>query len=152
MLDFLAQPVRALNTELLLFSPGWLVIAFWSILSAVISMILYKQLSPQQKIIDLGVDIKKLQQQLISSDAPLHEISSAMKSYITLSFKKVLIVLLPSLVSALPFLLVIPGLELSFSQMEIIHFGYEWMRHWIASVVFFSLATSLLLKHFFNIH
>jgi len=152
MLDFLAQPVHALNTELLLFSPGWLVIAFWSISSAAISMLLYKKLSPQQQIIDLGIDIKKLQQQLLSSDTSPQELPAVTRSYITLSFKKVVVVLLPSLVSALPFLLVIPGLELSFSQIDIIHFGYDWMRQWIASVVFFSLLTSLLLKHFFNIH
>ena len=152
VVSLLAQPVYLVNTWLLLVFPAWLVVAVWSVLSAAVSMLLYKRLSPQQKIAELTITIKNLQRQLLASDASPQELSGVMKRYISLSFSKVVVVLLPSLVSALPFLLVIPGLERSFSQMDIIHFGFDWMRQWITGVVFFALTTSLLLKYMFNIH
>jgi len=130
--------------------PSWAVIACWSALTSVVVMLLYRRLSPQEKMTGMIQEMKPLQKKMLSLDISPEEATSASLEYLRLSLKRVGITLVPMLLSSLPALLVWVALDNFYQQadvtVQVLTATPEWMGHWLTVFLFFSIIFSLALK------
>ena len=103
--------------DALFFLPPWLRICLYGAVAGAGAMLLYGRLSPQERL-------EGIQRALADARARMHaydgdevkEIGKLVKASLGLSFKQIRLVLLPTLLAALPVLLAIAWLEASYSH------------------------------------
>lgn len=130
--------------------PSWAVMACWSALTSVVVMLLYRRLSPQEKMTGMIQEMKPLQKQMLSLDASPEEAMVASLEYLRLSLRRIGMTLVPMLLSSLPALLIWGALTLFYQQPSVTPYVLSedmgWPAHWLSVFLFFSMIFSLALK------
>lgn len=115
-LDFLPGPVRVL---------------LWGTVLGAVAMGLYGLVSPQEKIGEAAEASAEARREMRQYDGTeLSVVWELSRASLKLSLRQFGLVLLPTLVAAVPVLLVIMGLETVYAETLMIPFGPEWFRSW----------------------
>lgn len=95
-------------------SPFWVVV-FWATMAGAVSMALYTFLTPQNKLLEIKKEIGKAQGELIRHEGDFAGLQKANAKVLKLSFKRLGLVLLPTLVALPPALFLIVWVDFAFS-------------------------------------
>jgi hypothetical protein len=79
-------------------------IVFWAVIMAVISMALYRLVSPQEKLARIKVDASRVRREVATFDGDFEQLSPLVRRSLSLSMQQIGLSLLPGLVASLPLL------------------------------------------------
>lgn len=99
------------------FLPALLRLLIWGVLGGVLSILCYGLLSPQKRISEVKVALRKAQGLLASSDDSFAELWSLITRTLSLSLKHLMLVFIPALLSSLPLIFLLVWASS--------HYGYE---------------------------
>jgi len=119
----------------------------WALIASMVTMELYRLLSPQVRIAELKQRFAEKKQALDSFDGEFEDAWPMMRSMLGAAFLRVAIVLPGTLVAALPLLLLLVWMYGAYQAESVLPFGPEWMRGWEFSFIAAMIAFSLLYKH-----
>jgi hypothetical protein len=89
------------------FLPDFLRLLAWGILGGVLSMVFYALLSPQTKISEVKVALREAQGLLATSDDSFDDLWQLIKKTLSLSFRHLMLVFIPALLSSLPLICIL---------------------------------------------
>lgn len=125
-------------------------VVFWSALTALLVMGLYRAVSPQKWLQENALSMRGLPQIMLSLQATPEEASAATLKYLRLSLQRMGMSVFPLLLASLPAIWIGAGLDAYFladaQNPEVLGFGPEWMRHWLFTYFMAALVFSLWLK------
>lgn len=142
-LDFPAPFFAAIDGGMASVLPALARLALWALLASIITMELYRLLSPQMKIAELKARFAERKQALDSFDGDFEEAWPMMRGMLGAAFMRVGIVLPGTLLAAVPLLLLLIWVDGAYASAEVLPFGPDWARGWefsfIAAMIIFSL-------------
>jgi hypothetical protein len=146
-LDFPAPVFAAVDGLMAKVLPPALRLALWALFAAIVTMELYRLLSPQARIFELKLRFAEKKQALDSFDGEFEDAWPMMRSMLGAAFMRVAIVLPGTLVAALPLLLLLVWIDRVYRAENVLPFGPGWVRGWEFSFIAAMIACSLLYKH-----
>lgn len=112
----LLNPVFDLAATLLqLLLPVWLTMILWAVALAWLCNFLYEWLAPTAALDNISAELKRLRSELIDGDHDFRGLLANIGHTLTLSLRQAGIALLPTLVSAIPFLMLLVWLSDSYT-------------------------------------
>ena len=121
-------------------------LAAWSIGSGVVSMLLYKLTSPQEKISELDIEAAGIRQALASHDGEFAEALPLIRSNLSVALRRLRVSLAPSLLAGAPIVLCLIGLDTVYRDFEFVSFGPTWLRWWVVGYFLVSSVAALAVK------
>ncbi|PRD45636.1 hypothetical protein C5748_00200 [Phyllobacterium phragmitis] len=107
LLDLPSPALSLIDGLLTRFLPPIGRIVLWAAIGAIVSMELYRLLSPQAQISRIKQDLLRVQQQLNDFDGPFEEAWKYIRRMLSLASRRVLIVFPATLIASLPVLILI---------------------------------------------
>lgn len=107
LLDLPAPALSALNDWLTGFLPTPMVIVLWAAAGAMLSMEIYRLLSPQRRIARMRQDLQAVKRRLDDFDGPFREAWRQICDMLSLALRRVALVVPATLVAMLPVLVLI---------------------------------------------
>ena len=147
LLDFPAPVFAALDGGMAALLPPLMRLALWALLASVVTMELYRLLSPQARIAELKAEFAAKKQALDAFDGDFEEAWPMMRGMLGAAFKRVGIVLPGTLVAAFPLLLLLVWIDSAYAGRDILGFGPSWVRGWEFAFIAAMIVFSLLYKH-----
>lgn len=123
----------------------------WAMISGVVSMLVYKKFSPQQRIKDLEQLAAAVQLELKEHQGDFAEALPLLRRNVGLALRRLQAALLPSVLAGLPVLLVLYGMDAIYQSETVLTFGPAWVRSWLAAFITVSCAAALITKSVFRI-
>ena len=113
------------------FSNSFIRISFWALISALVSSLVFKKLSSPEKISQLKIKLKNMQNQLNQHDGDFSELKGLAIGTIKLSIKRMVLTFIPALLASIPILFILTFLsnhyELQQPQLnENIRLSIDW--------------------------
>ena len=132
-------------------SLAWLVsdqlrLVTWASLSGVLSMLLYKFTSPQMRIRELDAEAAAIRKSLAAYDGEFAEALPLIRSNLTVALKRLRAAFAPALLSGLPILLCLIGLDAAYHDVRWIGWGPQWFSWWVTGYLLFSTVAALTVK------
>lgn len=149
-MDFLAFPVPffvTVDSMMALALPAVLRLAAWALFASIVTMELYRLLSPQAWIATLKKRFVEVKRALDSFDGDFEEAWPMMRSMLGAAFLRVGIVLPGTFVAALPLLLLLVWIDSAYADTSILGFGPQWMQGWEFPFIVAMIAFSFTYKH-----
>ena len=116
LLDLPAPLLQWLDDRLTMILPAALAVALWGAVAAVLSLELYRVTSPQKKIDRVRYEARAAQRELASYDGEFEGASPLIRRMLSLSLKRVLIVIPATLIAALPIVVLLAWLSNSYGH------------------------------------
>jgi uncharacterized membrane protein (DUF106 family) len=135
------------------FLPATVRVLLWGTVTGAITMGIYGLISPQEKIGEAAKrsnDARREMRQYDGTDmSVVWELS---RKSLKLSLRQFGLVLLPTLIAAIPVLVVITGLETVYLDTLMIPFGPEWFQSWYTVLLIGLSIGAVVVKVVFKIH
>lgn len=143
MLDLVFSPIDSA----LSFMPFWLRVSTWGLVLGAATMLIYKWLSPQEKITDIAerAAAARRQMQAYKGD-DMSEVMGLVKRSLALSFEQMKFVIGPTLVAAAPVLVAMYWMEGAWAGKEALAWGPEFVRTWHTTFLGAMSVSALALK------
>ncbi len=111
--------------------PFWLRATTWGLALGASTMLVYKWLSPQDKIADIAKEATAARREMQAYDGEdMSEVMTLAKRSLALSFEQMKYVIGPTLVAAAPVLVAMYWMEGAWAGIEALPWGPEWLRTW----------------------
>lgn len=146
LLDLPAPALSAVDGLLSPFLPPVTRLFLWAAVGAVLSMELYRLLSPQSRIAATKQAFDVARRRVSGFDGEFEEVWPDIRRVILLALRRIALVFPATVVASLPLVFVILWLDGHYGSRQILHFGPLWARGW--EVPFFAamLVFSLIFK------
>lgn len=130
---------------------AWLVndqlrLVIWASTSGILSMLLYKITSPQSRIRELDAEAVGIRKSLAAYDGEFAEALPLIRSNLVVALKRLRAAFAPALLSGLPILMCLIGLDAAFTDVRWIPFGPAWMGWWVTGYLVVSTIAALTVK------
>ena len=140
----------AIDATLSAFVPEILLIVLWGCVAGVAAMLLYRQTSNQERIREVKKDITHLRARILSPGLAQREVMSLSMQNLKSSFGLLGRVIVPSLLSVVPVLLIASWLQAGHCCRAFIDAGPQWIRGWefpyFAAIFLVALALKIRFK------
>ena len=127
-------------------------LVLWGAVCGVLSMLLYRWLSPQRRIEDLSRRSAEARSALSRYDGDLSGAWPLMASSLSVSLRHLALTLLPAVLASLPLILVLLWIGGAYSGVVCLPAGPAWLRGWQAPYFVSMVGASLLIKVLCRIH
>ncbi|WP_262690537.1 hypothetical protein [Kordiimonas aestuarii] len=128
--------------------PAAMRLALWALIASIVTMELYRLLSPQARIAELKLRFAQKKLALDSFDGEFEDAWPMMRDMLGAAFLRVGIVLPSTLVAALPFLFLVVCIDGAYADVDVLGLGPSWVRGWEPAFMGAMIVFSLLYKHF----
>ncbi len=115
LFDLPAPLLHSANAYLVDWTSPSLAIFLWAVIGAIICMEIYRKFSPQKRILQIKQDAASSQHQLAHFDGTMEEAWPLLRNMLSLSFRRVAIVLPATLISACPIIVLLVWLSNEYS-------------------------------------
>jgi hypothetical protein len=122
--------LSALDTGAARMAPEGVRLVLWALIAAIVSMELYRWLSPQARIKTMKVELQEAQRRLSGFDGEFSEGWPLVRRMLGLALTRVGLVLPATIAASLPLLVLILWLAVAYASREIVHAGPAWLRGW----------------------
>ena len=119
-----------IDASLSTFLPEILLIVLWGCVAGAAAMLLYRQTSNQERIRESKKNITHLRARMLSPGLPQREVMSLSVQNLKSSFGLLGRVIVPSLLSVVPVLLIASWLQVGHCCRAFIDAGPQWVRGW----------------------
>ena len=140
----------AIDASLSAFLPEILLIVLWGCVAGAAAMLLYRQTSNQERIREAKKDITHLRARMLSPGLAQREVMSLSMQNLKSSFGLLGRVIVPSLLSVVPVLLIASWLHAGHCCRAFIDAGPQWIRGWefpyFATIFLVALALKIRFK------
>jgi hypothetical protein len=121
-------------------------IVVWGLLAGAVSMWLYRLTSPQAKLEELGGRAADARRALNAHQGNFSDALVLMRTSCQLSLERLKVALVPSLLSGLPVVLLLIGLQTRFAKYTWTTAGPDWWQSWLTPFTVAAFASALSLK------
>lgn len=135
------------------FLPATLRIVIWGTVTGAITMGIYGLISPQEKIGEAAEKSAAARREMAGYDGTdMSIVWELSQKSLKAALRQFALVLLPTLVAAIPVLLVIMGLEAVYTDTLMVPFGPEWFQSWHTILLVGMSIGAVVVKVVFKIH
>lgn len=121
-------------------------IVAWGFLGGAVSMWLYRLTSPQSRLNELGTQAAEARRALNAHEGSFSDALVLMGTSCRLSLERLKVALVPSLLSGLPVVLLLIGLQSRFAAYTWTSAGPQWWQSWLTPFTIAAFASALTLK------
>ena len=121
-------------------------LVIWASTSGILSMLLYKLTSPQSRIRELDAEAADIRKSLAAYDGEFAEALPLLRSNLVIALKRLRAAFAPALLSGLPILLCLVGLDAVFHDTRWIPFGPSWLGWWVTGYLTVSTVSAVTVK------
>lgn len=132
--------------------PIWTKIGFWAVMCGIISMTLYRRLSPQQKLITLKEAQKNSRSTLRNYDGDMAGLYVLIGKDLNISFRHMGLMLIPTLIAITPVIYVMVELADYYQDVRVLPWHYDWIGSVEILFLLVMLPVSLIIKFAYKIH
>ncbi|MEI6563061.1 MAG: hypothetical protein WCO42_02000 [bacterium] len=142
-----------IDTRLLGFLPDLAKIAVWAVLCSIISMALYRWLSPQKRLAAAKDDANRTRLTLSRYDGPGDGLPPLIRASLLAALRHMGLCLGPALVSSIPVIAIFLWMNAVYGTpaRDTLSFGPSWFRAWYVPFSVVMLAASLTIKKVWRI-
>jgi len=132
MMDAPARVLSWIDTEVIDVLPPWVRVVLWGGLAALVSMELYRALSPQERIRAVESDMRGMRARLdAAQDGTFQEGWTVVRQMMRLSFRRIALVTPAAIIAWLPPLLLVIWMSGAYQGERILRLGGpSWVGGW----------------------
>lgn len=150
MLNLFNSPLFAVD-QLLAFLPLVLRVILWAVLAGLLAILTYKLVSNQEKVKQLKFKAKELRPQLLSDEIDFEQYQALAKETLLTSMKLIATVIVPTLLSALPILIIADMIYAFYKTDLLYHTSFDWLNTWELTFFLGVFSSALGFKIFLKI-
>lgn len=146
LLDLPASVLTWIDRQAAVVFPPVVRLVLWGVAGAVVSMSLYRVLSPQDRIARCKLDIRQARRDLDRFDGEFTEAIPLIKRLLKLSLRQVGRVGWPAMAASLPLLVLLVWLNTEYGHKTCLPFGPAWARGWEPTFFLTLVLVSMIVK------
>lgn len=134
------------------FAPDWLLVAVAGLVGGAVTMLLYKRLSPQNRLTELKTETLAARKEMQAYDGTeLAVVLGLMRRSVSLAFQQVRLIFVPTMIAALPIIGLGVLFDYAYGEAAIVDVGPDWFRPWPAVFLIALSVSAIVTKVAFKI-